>query len=104
LAARASGASDARILVTEIFPNVVIPVAAFALIAVADAFAAEGTLSFLGLSVPAPTLCWGGSIAKGRELLENAPHISLIPSSVLFMTVLSFNLIGDTLRARYADV
>jgi peptide/nickel transport system permease protein len=104
LAARASGATDLRILIVEILPNVVIPVAAFALIAVAGAIVIEGGLSFLGLSVPAPTPSWGGGIAEGREVLETAPHVSLIPSAVMFVTVLSFNLVGDTIRSHYVDV
>ena len=104
VAAKASGASDLRILLVEILPNVIIPVAAFALIAVAGAIVVEGALSFLGLSVPAPIPSWGGAIAEGRELLETAPHASLIPSAVMFLTVLSFNLVGDTIRSRYVDV
>ena len=58
----------------------------------------EGALSFLGLGVPSPTPSWGGMIAEGREVLEEAPHVSMIPSFVMFLTVLSFNLIGDSLR------
>ena len=65
---------------------------------------AEGALSFLGLSVPAPNPSWGGTIAEGREQLEEAPHISLVPAAIMFFTVLSFNLVGDTLRSRIADV
>ena len=82
----------------------VLPVLAYALVAVATAIVAEGALSFLGLSVPAPNPSWGGTIAEGREQLEEAPHISLIPAAVMFLTVLSFNLVGDTLRSRIADV
>jgi len=104
LAARAMGARDTYILLREILPNVVLPVLAYALVAVATAIVAEGALSFLGLSVPAPNPSWGGTIAEGREQLEEAPHISLIPAAVMFLTVLSFNLVGDTLRSRIADV
>ena len=104
LAARAMGARDRRILAYEIFPNVVLPVLAFALVAVAAAIVIEGALSFLGLSVPSPNPSWGGAIAEGREHLEEAPHISVIPAAVMFLTVLSFNLVGDTLRPRIADV
>ena len=104
LAARAMGARDIYILTREILPNVILPVIAYALVAVATAIVAEGALSFLGLSVPSPNPSWGGTIAEGREQLEEAPHISLIPAAVLFMTVLSFNLVGDTLRRWVADV
>jgi len=104
LAARALGASDSRIIMREIFPNVVLPVVAFALVAVAIAIVVEGALSFLGLSVAAPQPSWGGTISEGREFLEETPHISVIPSAVMFLTVLSFNLVGDNLRRRFADV
>jgi peptide/nickel transport system permease protein len=104
LAARAMGASDARILALEIFPNIVWPLAAFMLIEIPIAIVIEGALSFLGLSVKAPTPSWGGAIAEGREHLRDAPHISLIPTAVMFMTVLCFNLVGDAIRRRLADV
>jgi peptide/nickel transport system permease protein len=58
----------------------------------------EGVLSFLGLSVGPPTVSWGGMINEGRDYLDEAPHISMIPAFVMFLTVLSFNLLGDTLR------
>lgn len=104
LAARAMGAGDFYIIVREILPNVVLPVIAFALVAVATAIVVEGALSFLGLSVPSPTPSWGGMIAEGREHLQETPHISFVPATVMFLTVLSFNLVGDTLRSRIADV
>ncbi|MEM7255419.1 MAG: ABC transporter permease [Pseudomonadota bacterium] len=103
-AAKAMGASDARILLREILPNVVLPVAAYALVVVAAAIVVEGALSFLGLSVPSPTPSWGGMIAEGREQLGETPHISFIPAGVMFLTVLSFNLVGDALRSRLADI
>ena len=59
---------------------------------------------FLGLSVKAPTPSWGGVIAEGREYLSESPHISMIPTAVMFATVLSFNLVGDAVRRRLADV
>ncbi|WP_121061953.1 ABC transporter permease [Chachezhania antarctica] len=104
LAARALGASDLRILVREILPNVIWPLIAFILIDIPIAIVIEGALSFLGLSVKAPTPSWGGIIAEGREYLETAPWISLIPTAVMFTTVLSFNLVGDAIRRRMADV
>lgn len=104
LAARAMGASDFRILTREILPNVIWPLIAFILIDIPIAIVIEGALSFLGLSVKAPTPSWGGIIAEGREYLETSPHISLIPTTVMFLTVLSFNLVGDAIRRRLADV
>ncbi len=59
----------------------------------------EGSLSFLGLGVPPPTSSWGSMIAEGRESLEVAPRLAFLPAIAMFLTVLSFNLVGDTLRA-----
>jgi len=98
LAARAIGAGDLRILLCHVLPNVFTPVAAYGLLLVAVMIVAEGALSFLGLGVPAPTPSWGGMIAEGKELLDEAPHVSLIPAATMFLTVLSFNLLGDRLR------
>ncbi|NUT40839.1 MAG: dipeptide/oligopeptide/nickel ABC transporter permease/ATP-binding protein [Thermoactinospora sp.] len=100
LAARLLGARDRRILVREILPNVAVPAASYAFIGMAVVIVAEGSLAFLGLSVQAPTPTWGGLINEGRALLDTAPHITLAPSVVMFLTVLSFNLVGDRLRAR----
>jgi len=98
LAAKAMGASDLYILVREIVPNVLMPLLVFAMLLVAVLIVAEGTLSFLGLSVPPPTPSWGAMIEEGRELLDQAPHVTLIPAAAMCLTVLSFNLIGDRLR------
>jgi peptide/nickel transport system permease protein len=99
-AARLTGAGNLTILVREIIPNVIIPMAAYGLLVVSFMIMAEGSLSFLGLGLPAPTPSWGGMIAEGREVLEEAPHVSMIPAGVMFLTVISFNLIGDSLRSR----
>ena len=99
MAARTLGASNRRILFREILPNVVIPAGSFALIGVAVAIVAEGALAFLGLSVVPPTPTWGGMINEGRQVLEEAPHVSLIPAAVMFLTVLSLNFAGDRMRA-----
>ena len=98
-AARALGASHARILLREILPNVMLPLGAYFLVLVAVIIVAEGILSFLGLGVPPPLPSWGSMIAEGRESLDNAPHIAFIPAAAMFLTVLAFNLVGDTLRA-----
>ncbi|HUH86271.1 MAG TPA: ABC transporter permease [Stellaceae bacterium] len=98
-AARASGASHARILLKEILPNILLPLGAFFLVLVAITIVAESILSFLGLGVPPPAPSWGSMIAEGRDSLDEAPHIAFIPAGVMFLTVLAFNLVGDTLRA-----
>ncbi len=99
VAARALGASHARILLRELLPNVFLPLLAFFLLGVAVTILVEGALSFLGLGVPPPASSWGSMIGEGRESLEIAPRLSFIPAAAMFLTVLSFNLVGDTLRA-----
>ncbi|MEX1218525.1 MAG: ABC transporter permease [Acidimicrobiales bacterium] len=104
-AARSLGASHVRILRREILPNLIPPLLSFSIIAIAVAMVAEGGLSFLGLSIdPAATPTWGNMIVSGKPALENgAPWISLIPSAVLFLTVLALNFSGDRIR-EYTDV
>jgi peptide/nickel transport system permease protein len=98
-AARALGATDARILLRELLPNVALPLVAFFLLGVAVTIVVEGALSFLGLGVPPPTPSWGSMIGEGRESLDIAPWLAFLPALVMFLTVLSFNIVGDTLRA-----
>src|ERR1043165_4102651 len=99
VAARALGASHGRILVHELLPNVFLPLLAFFLLGVAVTIVVEGALSFLGLGVPPPSPSWGSMIGEGRESLDIAPRLAFMPAIVMFLTVLSFNIIGDTLRA-----
>jgi peptide/nickel transport system permease protein len=99
IAAQALGATHARILLRELLPNVLLPLLAFFLLGVAVTIVVEGSLSFLGLGVPPPISSWGSMIGEGRESLEVAPQLAFIPAVTLFLTVLSFNLVGDTLKA-----
>jgi peptide/nickel transport system permease protein len=99
IAAQALGASHARILLRELLPNVMLPLLAFFLLGVAVTIVAEGALSFLGLGVPPPMSSWGSMIGEGRESLDVAPQLAFLPAVAMFLTVLSFNLVGDTLRA-----
>jgi peptide/nickel transport system permease protein len=99
IAAQALGATHARILLRELLPNVFLPLLAFFLLGVASTIVAEGVLSFLGLGVPPPISSWGSMIGEGRESLDIAPRLAFLPAIVMFLTVLAFNLIGDTLRA-----
>jgi peptide/nickel transport system permease protein len=98
-AARALGATHSRILIRELLPNVALPLLAFFLLAVAVTIVVEGALSFLGLGVPPPTASWGSMIGEGRENLDIAPWLAFLPAGFMFLTVLAFNVIGDTLRA-----
>src|SRR5438876_295981 len=99
IAAQALGASHARILLRELLPNVFLPLLAFFLLGVAVTIVVEGALSFLGLGVPPPVSSWGSMIGEGRESLDIAPRLAFLPAAAMFLTVLSFNLVGDALRA-----
>jgi len=98
-AARALGATHTRILLRELLPNVALPLLAFFLLGVAVTIVVEGALSFLGLGVPPPTASWGSMIGEGRESLDIAPWLAFLPAGFMFLTVLAFNVVGDTLRA-----
>jgi peptide/nickel transport system permease protein len=102
LAAEAAGATKGRILIRELLPNVVLPLLAFGLLVVGIAIVAEGSLSFLGLTSQ-ETISWGGMINGGKRALqqENVAHTSMIPAAVMFLTVLSVNMLGDRFRAAF---
>jgi peptide/nickel transport system permease protein len=97
-AARALGASDLRIIVRHILPNIIQPIVVQAAIGMAGAILAEATMSFLGLGVPPPTASWGSMLNDGRAHLFDAPHLVLFPTLAVMLAVLSFNFIGDALR------
>ncbi len=101
LAARTIGASDGRILTREVLPNVAPSLVSYGLIVMAMLIVVEGSVAFLGLSVPPPTPTWGDMINKGRTNLGVAPHVSLIPAAFMFATVLALNFAGDKLSQRY---
>ncbi|MCU0267527.1 MAG: ABC transporter permease [Acidimicrobiales bacterium] len=104
LASRTLGASNFRVIIRDILPNVLPPIVSFAVLGVAIAIVFEGALAILGLSVPAPTPSWGGMINDGKDsLLNGDPQVSLIPAFVMFLTVASLNLMGNGLR-EYFDV
>jgi peptide/nickel transport system permease protein len=97
-AARALGASDLRVIVRHILPNIIQPVIVQSAIGMAGAILAEATMSFLGLGVPPPTASWGTMLNDGRAHLFDAPHLVLFPALAVMSAVLSFNFIGDALR------
>jgi peptide/nickel transport system permease protein len=97
-AARALGASDVRVIVRHIWPNIIQPVVVQGAIGMAGAILAEATMSFLGLGVPPPTASWGSMLNDARAHLFDAPHLVLFPALAVMLAVLSFNFIGDALR------
>ena len=97
-AARALGATDLRVIVRHILPNIIQPVVVQAAIGMAGAILAEATMSFLGLGVPPPTASWGAMLNDGRAHLFDAPHLVIFPALAVMLAVLSFNFIGDAMR------
>ena len=97
-AARALGASDLRIVVRHIWPNIIQPIIVQAAIGMAGAILAEATMSFLGLGVPPPAASWGSMLNDARSHLFDSPHLVLFPAAAVMLAVLSFNFIGDGLR------
>jgi peptide/nickel transport system permease protein len=101
LAAKAMGARNRSIMFREVLPNVLPAMFSIALLGIAVVIVAEGALSVLGVGVQLPTPSWGNIIAEGRGDLREAPHIVLVPTVVIFLTVLSLNYLGDVVRARF---
>jgi len=95
-AARAMGASRTRIIMKELVPNVALPVLSFAFLGFALVIAAEGGLAFIGLSLDQTT--WGKLISTGVGEIADHPHLALIPSTAMFLTILAFNFVGDSIR------
>lgn len=97
-AARAIGASDSRILLRHILPNILGPLIVLESLAIPGYIFLEATLSFLGLGVRGSGVSWGAMISAGYTSIRTAPHIILVPSIALSLVTLAFNFIGDGLR------
>ena len=97
-AARAMGASDARIVVRHIFPNSVASIVVYATMNIGGAILTESALSFLGMGVIPPTPSWGSMIQDGQQYLLTAPWMMIMPGLAILSTVLAFTLLGDGLR------
>ena len=100
LSARAMGASRRRVIFKEIFPNAILPVASYTFISAAVIIVAEGSLAYLGVGVKDPKPTWGKMIAEGQATLKTNPHYVFVPAVVMFLTVLSFNRLGDWARKK----
>jgi peptide/nickel transport system permease protein len=99
-AARASGASSARIVLRHVLPTAFPAVIVQATLGMAGAIIAEASLSFLGLGVQPPTPSWGTMLDAGRSHLFDAPHLTMFPGLAIAILVLGFNFVGDGLRDR----
>ena len=97
-AARASGASDRRIILRHIAPNILGPIVVLASLDIGWIILGIAGLSFLGLGAQPPTPEWGAMLSDARPHLQTAPHLILLPGAAIFLAVLGFNLLGDGLR------
>ncbi len=97
-AAAALGAAGPRVVVHHLIPNSVAPVLVSATLGVAGAILTESGLSFLGFGVPPPDATWGNILSDGKRYLFDAPWLTFIPGTAIFLLVLAFNLFGEGLR------
>lgn len=97
-AARSVGAGDLRIMLSHVLPNVAGPIIVQTSLSLAFAILAEAALSFLGLGVQPPAPSWGRMLFDGRDFIEQAWWMGFFPGAAIFVTVLSFNIVGDALR------
>lgn len=100
-ASRSLGASDGRLMVRHILPNVVSPVIVLASLQLGRMILALAVLGFFGLGAQPPTPEWGTMINQSRLFLQSAPHVMIYPGLAISLAVLGFNLLGDGIRDAY---
>ena len=99
-AARAMGQSPIRILVRQILPHIMAPIAVQLTLDFARAISVEASLSYLGLGLSVPYISWGTMIRDAQDFLEVAPWLAIFPGLTLAGVILAFTLVGDALRDR----
>jgi peptide/nickel transport system permease protein len=99
-AARALGASESRVLLRHVVPNIAGPVAVATALAVAGAILAESTLSFLGLGIAPPAASWGNMLSNAQDLVFSAPLAAVWPGLMILAAVAGCTLVADGLRRR----
>lgn len=99
-ASRALGASNVRIIVRHLLPNLLAPILVLATLELAVMMLTEASLSFLGLGIQPPESSWGLMLAEGREYLTSAPWLVAVPGLAILFTTLSVNIIATWLRSR----
>ncbi|MGB9776737.1 MAG: ABC transporter permease [Anaerolineae bacterium] len=98
LAARATGTPTGQIIFQHILPNAIAPIVVSATLSVANAITLEAYISFLGLGVQPPTATWGNMLEGAYNYVETAPWLWIFPGTLIVLTVLSINFVGDGLR------
>ena len=97
-AAKALGASNLRIIISEILPNGLGPIIVESTLGIGYAIMEESTLSFLGFGIMPPTPSWGNLLDNAQEHLSEYPWLAIFPGLMIFLTIISINFIGDGLR------
>jgi oligopeptide transport system permease protein len=97
-AARATGASGARVLLAHVLPNLSGPIVVAAAFRIPAAILSESTVSFIGLGIQPPFASWGVLAADGFEALRSYPHLILAPGAAVLVTLVAFHLLGEALR------
>lgn len=97
-AARLSGSSDIKIIISEILPNCIGPIIVQATLGVGTAILSAASLSFIGMGIQPPAPEWGSMLSAGRAYIRDYPHITLFPGLAIAITIFSLNVVGDGLR------
>ncbi len=98
MAARASGATDRRLMYVHLLPNTVAPILILATLRLGTAILTAASLSFLGLGIRPPSPEWGAMLSDGRQFIQLAPHVTIFPGLAILIIMLALNLLGDGLR------
>jgi len=100
VSARGMGASSTRIIVRELLPSTIVSVVTYAGVVLPTVMLTEGSLSYLGYGVPAPTASWGQMIAQGQRDIATAPWQAIIPALVFAINILALYTLSDWLRVK----
>lgn len=97
-AARAQGATPARIMFVHILPNLISPIVVATTLSAGKIILTESVLSFLGLGIQPPTSSWGNMLTNAQQLIQSNPELAIYPGALIFATAIAFNFLGDGLQ------
>ena len=96
--ATGAGAGAWRIMLVHILPNLISPIIVATTLSVGNVILLESVLSFLGLGIQPPIPSWGNLLTNAQELIWEAPALAFYPGTLIFVTVIAFNFLGDGLQ------
>lgn len=96
--AKSIGLKPVKVILKHVAPNILAPFTVQVTLALSSAILTEASLSFLGLGIQPPNPSWGSMLSESRKYMELAPWLAIAPSSFIICTILSFNILGDSLR------